>query len=120
MLGIEAVAFKLREDEDYLSAAWLEYFDGERDKQITSTVNAFRKSNFKPTAKSGFALGRAGSISEACFARNRRIRIIHERTDDLEAHVAVRHWPPDDHLLLEEMATRTWCELVMNRDVDSD
>lgn len=118
VVGIEAVAFRLREGEAYLSAAWLEYFEGDRDTQIAALVDTFRRSNMKPTAKGGFALGNAGNIRDGCYARNHKVRIIHERTDDNAAHVAVRRWPADDVILHEQMARELWAELILNKDID--
>ena len=117
VIGVQAATFRLRKDEAYLSAAWLEYFDGSRQERIVSLVTEFRRSNMKPTVKSGFALGQNERIKDACAARNHRVRVIHEPTEDNVAHVAVRRWPVEDDLLCEQMAREVWSELIMNRDI---
>lgn len=118
VLGVDGIAFRLREAEEYLSATWLEFFDhARREDQLQAAVRSIRKSNMKPSPRSGFALGQVRRIAAVCKERGRKIRVIHERTPDNEAHVAVRQWPRDDEELFQLLATDAWSELVMNADV---
>jgi hypothetical protein len=59
--GVFPQAFELRDGEEYLSASWLEYFDGTKQEQIKSTVQAIGSAR---TVKSdhGFAIGNVGEI----------------------------------------------------------
>jgi hypothetical protein len=118
VVGIEAAAFRLRDKEPYLSATWLEFFKGSpRAKRLHAAVRAIRKSNMRPTPKSGLAIGNVAKIVNQCASRNRRIRVIHEPEDDNRAHVALRQWPSDDEQLLELLARDAWSELVLNKDI---
>ena len=118
VVGILGAAFRLRENERYLSASWLEFFKGsDRAKRLQAAIRVIRKSRMPPTAKSGFAIGNVGQIVDQCVSRNRRIRVVHEPEKNNQAHVAVRRWPNDDQELLELLARDTWSELVLNRDI---
>jgi hypothetical protein len=121
VVGIEASAFRLRTHgpaiEEYLSAGWVQFFDGSLDDQIVHCVKAFRKSRSPTSPKSGFAVGNVAAISAACETRGKKIRVIHEPTSDNAAHVAVRQWPLDDDLLFEELARSIWARLVLNKDI---
>jgi hypothetical protein len=112
-------AFRLRNDEDYLSATWLEFFPGPRDNSIKGAVQAIRASSMKVTPKSGFAIGNAGRVGEACLADQKKykIRFVHEQEDDNEAHVACRGWPRDNDALLDLLAGDAWSETVLNKDI---
>jgi len=118
VLGVLGLAFKLRDQEPYLSATWLEYFPGGRAEQVKAAVWAIRASELRPGGKSGFAIGNVGAILRVCADRKHKIRIVHEPEDDNKAHVAVRRMPRDDADLLEILAAETWAELVLNRDIE--
>ena len=120
VIGVIGAAFKLRAGEDYLSATWLEYFkQATRQENIKSAVKAIRKSNIDVRPKSGFAIGNVGKVKEVCLAdpKRHKVRVIHEREDDNEAHTALRAWPSDNDDLLELIAEETWNEVVLNSQV---
>lgn len=117
VIGVLGEAFKMRPVDDYLSATWLEYFEGDRLQKVHSTILAMRASSLLITAKSGFAIGNVGRISEVVEEQNHSIRILHEPEDDNKAHVAVRRWPRDDMELFELIATDVWSELILNSDI---
>jgi hypothetical protein len=99
----------------------LEFFGGDREKQIQRVVQTIRSSNLTVGKKSGFAVGNVEKISSLCAARNHKIRIIHEPEDANAAHVAVRRIPRDDDELLEVLAAEVWADLVLNRSIpDAD
>src|SRR6266436_2913290 len=82
VVGVLGKAFKLRPEEDYLSATWLEYFRGSsRETNVASSVRTIRASNIDVRPKSGFAIGNVGRVRDTCLADSRRhkIRTIHER-----------------------------------------
>jgi hypothetical protein len=117
VLGVDGSAFRLRPGETYLSATWLEFFPGaSKTRKLHEAVRCIRNSDFKPSPKSGFAIGNVQNIASLCLSRAHKIRVVHEETDDNEAHVAVRRWPRDDAQLFEALAAGIWGELVMNRD----
>jgi len=119
VVGVLGAAFRLRDDEQYLSAVWLEYFRDTRDANIVKAVNALRKSNIDVRPRSGFAIGNVQKIKDVCLADQKRykIRVLHEPEDDNAAHAALRLWPRDNDALLELLAEDTWSELVLNKDV---
>lgn len=116
-VGVLWTAFKLRNNEPYLSTTWLEYFAGSKSEQITGAIRAVRASRLGVTPKSGFAIGRVGAIAATCAERNHRIRIVHEPEDDNKAHAAVRRMPRDDDELLELLAAEKWSELILNANI---
>ena len=117
VIGVLGEAFRRRPDENALSATWLEYFSGSRQKQVTSSVRAIRASKLCPRPKSGFAIGNVDAISKACLQRKQRVRIIHEPEEDNKAHASVRRITRDDLELLEILATEAWAELVLNSSI---
>jgi hypothetical protein len=110
-------AFQRKRDEEGLSVTWLEYFAGNRPQKIQRAVHAIRASDFKPGGQSAFAIGGVGPIKQKCLDRNHKIRIIHQPEDDNKAHAELRQFPRDDIALLEELATSTWAEVVLNADI---
>src|SRR3954468_6312551 len=72
VLGCTYEAFRLREGEQYLSAAWIEYFSGDRQNQIKQAAAAIG-TGVKVSRRSGFALGNAGKIRETCSAAKVRV-----------------------------------------------
>jgi hypothetical protein len=117
VIGVLATAFVLRASEEYLSATWLQFFNGDRPTMVRSAVNAIRASSIDVRTKSGFALGMVRVISDACEKHGASIRVIHEREDDNEAHVAVRRWPRENADLFDLMADEAWAELILNKDI---
>lgn len=116
-IGILFSAFQLRPAETGLSVTWMEYFPGTRGEQIASTIKAIRASTIKPSPQSGFAIGKVGAIADACTERNHKIRIVHWPEDDNKAHAEIRQLPRDDRILLDQLASAAWSELVLNAAV---
>lgn len=117
VIGVLGEAFKMRDSDKSLSTTWLEYFLGSREEQIIAVVRAIRASKLEVKPKSGFATGEVGAIQAECAARNYKVRILHEREDDNEAHAAVRSLPRDDMELLERLATGAWADFILNKTV---
>jgi hypothetical protein len=119
VVGVLGGAFKLRTDEDYLSATWAEYFDGNHDECVAAAVKVIRASKIDVKPRSGFAIGKVDDIRSICFADSRqyKIRVIHERATDNVAHTAIRRWPRDNDDLLELIAEEAWGNFVLNQDV---
>lgn len=119
VIGVLGVAFRLKDDEEFLSATWAEFFAGGRAECIISAVKAIRASKLTVTPKSGFAVGNVQAIKATCAAdkQKHKIRIIHEREPDNDAHTALRGWPRDNDDLLNLLANEVWSETVLNRDV---
>jgi hypothetical protein len=116
VIGVLGAAFRLRDDEEYLSATWAEFFSGSYDDRICAAVRAIRASSMKVSPRSGFAVGVVAAIKDKCLndQRPHRVRIIHEADDDNPAHTALRGWPRDHDELLDLLAEEVWCDTVLN------
>jgi len=108
VIGFLAQAFERRADEDYLSAAWVEYAARPTfPENIAATVIAFQ-ANRKVRASHRFAVGK---IREACLGHGQKVRISHEPLEDFEAHASIRQFNTDASELLELLAEETWAEM---------
>ena len=119
IIGVLATAFCLRPNEEYLSATWIEYFQPNLTQtSLAQAVLAVRASDLNVKTKSGFAVGAVGKIKGCCTEHNCRVRVIHEKSDDNEAHVALRHWPAENERLFALMADEAWAEWHLNSSFD--
>jgi hypothetical protein len=121
VLGSLPAAFALREDEEYLSVTWCEYFAGTPDESLRCAIEAIRGSAIKVGQKARFAVGEVGRLRRRAEGREkaRKLRIIHEPEDDNQAHAAIRHWPREDDELLELLAEDEWSKLLTAADADA-
>jgi hypothetical protein len=111
VIGFLPQAFALREDEDYLSAAWIEFFKKPTHLQnIHATLKAFAAA-LKVRKSARFALGNVGTIKAACKQHGQSVRISHEPLDGFDAHASVRQINTDDDQLLELLASEAWAEM---------
>lgn len=117
VLGFLGEAFKMRPAERTLSATWVEYFGGTWCQQVEQAVRATRASSLDVKPKSAFAIGNVGAIKSACSEKSYKVRIVHEPTEDNDAHVAVRRMPHDDDDLFNLLALDAWSGLVKNLDI---
>lgn len=119
VLGVLGAAFKLREGENFLSATWAEYFSGTHEECLVAAVWAIRRSKISVKPRSGFAVGNVARVRDACLSDRRpsRVRFIHEREPDNEAHAALRGWPIDNDDLLELIAEDPWSLVMLNKDI---
>lgn len=120
VIGILGAAFRLREDENYLSATWAEFFPAHsHHDRVVASIRAIRASNMDVRPKSGFAVGCVGEVKRTCLndPRQHKIRVVHEAEDDNPAHVALRGWPRDNDDLLNLLAEEVWCDRVLNASV---
>jgi hypothetical protein len=119
VIGVLGAAFRLRDDEEYLSATWAEFFPGDHQARVCASVRAIRASNINVTTRSGFAIGVVAAIKEACLSdrKQHRIRIIHEAEDDNPAHTALRGWPRENDDLLELLAEEAWSDTILNATI---
>jgi len=119
IVGVLGVAFRLRDGVEFLSATWAEYFAGVHADQVNAAIRTIRSSKVDVRPRSGFAIGNVERIRDVCLADKKKlkIRFIHEREDDNEAHAALRGWPGDSDDLLDLIAEDVWNTLVLNKDV---
>ncbi|WP_457660166.1 MULTISPECIES: hypothetical protein [Sinorhizobium] len=114
VVGVLPQAFHLRDDEEYLSVTWCEYFAGSPDEQARCAVEAVRNSKLKVGSKARFVFGTVGNIRAAAESRPvaPKLRFIHEPEEDNVAHTAIRRWPREDHELFDLLAEEAWSNLV--------
>jgi hypothetical protein len=111
IVGFLGQAFRLREGESYLSAAWIEHNKtGTKHADIAATILCFKavravKNNDR------FAVGNVSVIQAACSSANQKIRIVHEPRAGFECHAAIRQINTDDDRLLEILAEDAWAEM---------
>jgi hypothetical protein len=113
ILGILPQAFMLRKREEYLSASWLEFYDGSRDEKIKQVIAGVSKAR-QVKASHAFALGIVEEVKAACASFEMKIRILHEPSKDNPnpAYAAVRRYQSDDMQLLELLASEVWSDVV--------
>lgn len=114
VLGVFPQAFALREGEAALSAAWAEYYSGQRAEQIQAAIAIFKETmTVKRTAV--FAVGQVGSIKGACEQFGVSVRVVldpdMDTTPPHEAHVSILRYRDDDLGLLELLASDVWNDL---------
>lgn len=121
VLGALPAAFALRDEEEYLSVTWCEYFAGTKDEKTRCAIEAIRNSDLKVGSKARFALGNVGEIRQRVEGRQngRKLRIIHEPEPDNPAHAAIRHWPRDDDELLDLLAQAEWSDILTADEADT-
>lgn len=118
VLGVLPGAFSLRDNEDYLSAAWLNYFDGEYEAQKSCVIKDLRSAR-TAGPKARYWIARVKDVTSLMEANGVRIRVIHEPMDNMYSHAALRRWPRDDELL-EILAADVVCELASHQDSERD
>lgn len=120
VLGCLPAAFALRDEEEFLSVTWCEYFAGAPDEQLRCAIEAIRNSDLRVGRKAQFAVGLVGAIRARAESRSgaRKLRIIHEPESDNAAHSAIRHWPRDDDELLDLLAQDEWSSLFTADQAD--
>lgn len=117
VFGPLGVAFELRPNEAFLSVSWCDYFRGSRAEKIRCVADAIRRSR-SVGAKARFAVATVAAVRACIEAPQRKLRFIHEPTDQDPAHAAIRGWPRDEIALLERLAEEVWCETWTRNDID--
>jgi hypothetical protein len=112
-------AFKMRDDENELSASWLEHFSGNRRQQVQETANAMRACGLTLKPTSGLAIMNVGtihSVSEQCDVK---VRVLHEpsKNNPNPAYATIRQLPRDNIELLGLLASVACVEVVEIKNV---
>lgn len=110
VLGFSADAFRLKVDEEYLSASWAEFFQGEAD-QIQAAIDHFKTIyGVRPTDR--FAIGQVAAIKAACATFGLSVRVVKEPMPHYDSHAAVRRYRDDNLELLEALASDAWAQIA--------
>lgn len=113
VIGCLPQAFEHREDEDYLSATWIEHFTAAPVAQRELAIKAMRNA-LKIGRNAAFFEGNVKAIHDACRERTARIRILHEPTDENPGHAALRRVPRDDAELRGLLADKVFTTFILN------
>lgn len=112
VLGFLGQAFRLRDGEDCLSAAWVEHAATHSpEADIAATIEAFKASGLTVRPTHRFAVGNVGRIREACAMHRQKVRISHEPEELFDAHASVRQFNSENDELLELLAEEAWAEM---------
>lgn len=112
-------AFSLREEEEFLSLTWVNYFGDCRKEDISAAAEAFRASqdSGKLPVSGVFAIAQVARIKQACEGHDAKVRILEEPEEQNPGHVAVRRYPRGVDELYEELADEIFLERHFYRDL---
>lgn len=108
-------AFALRPNEAYLSAAWVEYFEGTKKQRVKCILDLIRTKR-TVSQKDGFALGHIGEIKATCSDFGMKIRVNHKPNGWNAAYATVNDYKSENQELLFLLATEAWSDLVLVKD----
>jgi hypothetical protein len=111
VIGCLPQAFELRRDEEYLSARWLEFFDGTDEESLAAVACCISRTR-KVNGSQGFAIGQVSAVKEACASFDQKVRILHEPDDDAPSYAAVRRYKSEPEQLLALLAGAAWGRTV--------
>lgn len=126
IIGILGSALQLKENEDYLSVSWIEFYVGDWQEQFQSAANGMAsRQTIGP--KGAIAWASVRDFHKICVSKQQRVRIIHLDDDALNpGHSAVRRMPRDDQDLLDLLASEAFqnftkvCDLVLVKNTLND
>ena len=111
VLGVLADAFKLKDNEVGLSAAWIEFHGGSADEQIAQSKTAFTKV-LKIGPNDRFVRGQVRTIKGACFGFGCQVKIVRDPEPNFPSHAQVMNFRDEKDELLELLATEAWAEIL--------
>ena len=103
-IGFFPEAFKLRPNENYLSATWLEYFSGERTQQLMEAIEAKKKGGLTIKRSGALSISNVGSFKSICSQNGARVRVIHETDLTNPAYASIRDYPREHDSLFSLLA----------------
>jgi hypothetical protein len=115
VLGIFPQAFRLRDNEEYLSASWLEYFHGSKKDRLKATREAMRKArDVRPSHV--LAVGNVLAVKDACKEFGLKVRVCHEPDGQPNpAYTAVRRFSSENDQLLDLLSSEAWSDIFEAR-----
>jgi hypothetical protein len=90
VVGVFEEAFRLRPGEEYLSATWLEMFDGPQESQLKSVVVALRGMPRDVKKKDGLIVLKVGTAEAHRVQGKKIVKCWHEPKVNNTAYAAVR------------------------------
>ena len=112
-------AFALRDDEEYLSVTWVDFFGPHRLGNLKAAADAFREStdSKRLAAKSAFAVANVAKIAACCREHGHSVRIVEEPVDSNDGHAAIRRYPRDVGELQDRLAGSVFLERWFYNDL---
>ena len=109
-----AAAFRPRQDEEYLSVNWLEYFsESDSTDAVQRVREVFRDKNYRVRQNGRFAVLNVGAAKTAAYEGvDRALSIDHLPVSNDQSHAAIRGYGSDDLSVAVELAA-----LVTRQDV---
>lgn len=112
VVGVLGEAFRLRDGESFLSAAWIEHYSGNtHEERIAQSISTFCNVVMKVKKKDAFVSGNVQDIKLACAQFEQKIRVVSEPDGDHAAHVAIRQYRDNNDELLELLAGEVWAQV---------
>lgn len=118
VIGPEYTAFQQREQENYLSVTWCEYFGGENDEQLRCAIEAIRKSR-DVGGKACFCVAAVSDVLVAVQNAGNVGRAVYYPEEDNAAHAGIHGISSDDSLLLAQLAEEVWCSYLTKEAADA-
>ena len=112
-------AFALREDEDYLSTTWIEFFGPSDPTNFRNAADAFRLSTRSKSLPktSVFAAAPVAEVKASCADHGAKVRILLEPVDSNDAHCGIFRFPRDQFELADELANETFDDRRFYKDL---
>ncbi len=114
VIGILPQAFQHRQNEEYLSVNWLEYFELDKSSNLSETKKSIieAKRSKKISANSRLAIGNVGKIKEALLKKEiGNIRIAYAPSKANPAHSGIYNLPKEDYDLMAMLAEELFDEM---------
>jgi hypothetical protein len=123
-VGLFPAAMRLRVkiNETYLSANWLEHCDGTKVERLKVIVAIFRKKAERPLSlQSGIVVINAGKIREIGTAHRRNLAVRHTPKREDPSYSRVSGLPLDnsDDLLIASLAEEAYQDFTLLGDLDA-
>jgi hypothetical protein len=109
-IGIFPQSFSHRDNEEYLSVTWLQYFGCGYESAYALAAHAIR-SELRVGNKAAFVVAQVSQLVKACAANRVRARVLHEPTDKNPAHCALRGLQKAEDQLLALLAEEIFTDL---------
>jgi len=123
--GFYPEAFKLRPEtklkpaEEKLSVNWLEYFKGDFQENIKSSVQKFRDTrSIRKNSACGYGTALVKKIQDVCTDYGAiKVRVLLSESYINKSHSEVTHLPRDNDALYAALATTAFEHCVLNSEV---
>lgn len=103
VLGILPHAFSYRDQENYLSVNWLEYFKNDKASNLRDCVDV-QRATLKVAKNCVYAVAVVDKVMQVCVKKQKPVRIVYHPTNGNVAHSAFHVQHNDDLNVLSDLA----------------